>query len=119
MLMPIHRNYYYQTDTPLVKSQTRSAPKSCNIYNYCMNGVDRADANRTRYDYDHRRDKWTRAALYAALKIAIANAWIIKRTLTNNNYTQLAFIEKIPYAYLCSSLSIFFFIESKEVGASE
>ena len=67
-----------------------------------MNGVDRADANRTRYDYDHQRDKWTRAALYAAIKIAVVNAWIVKRTLKNDKtYSQLMLIESILAAYLC------------------
>ena len=40
-------NYHCQTNTPLTKSQTQSVPKICNIYNYYMNSVDCANANRT------------------------------------------------------------------------
>ena len=87
------------------KSATRTGPQVCDAYNHYMNGVDRADANRTRYDYDHRRDKWTCAALYTVFKIAIVNAWIIKRAMSGQKYySQLAFIEKMlttGYSWQC------------------
>lgn len=58
---------------------TRQIPWILRKYRDSLGWVDQFDQSLHQYWYQHRNIKWTRALLLALIKIALTNAWIIRR----------------------------------------
>ncbi len=73
---PVQRNQTKQND-----GATR--PHCVQVYNDYKGGVDIADAGTTRYLYQQKNTRWTKAALLFLLKMTVSNAWRIYAALQN------------------------------------
>ena len=69
-------------------------------YNKYKGGVDLADSHWSRYLASFRNYKWTKAAVFALLKIALVNSYLIFNHNQEKKISQRLFIEKIILGYL-------------------
>ena len=69
-------------------------------YNKFKGGVDLADSNWSRYIPTFRNYKWTRAVVFALLKMGLVNSYIIYNSLKfEKPISQRMYLEKIIFAH--------------------
>jgi DNA excision repair protein ERCC-6 len=77
-----------------------SIPHSIQIYNQNMGGTDRMNQNINKYRVSIRGKKWWWPLFTWMLDASIQNAWILSRSVSEENITQLQFRRNITLSYL-------------------
>lgn len=93
----------YGSDTAET-SKGKKLPRMVVTYNYGMQGVDRYDRHCSSYKIcPHRQISWKKAVFLALIKMAIVNAYILFKLVTDKkSMTQRQFIENVLEQYATS-----------------